>query len=40
MPGIFDTEEVWRREDSGHGIAATLWAICILTFLLWCFLWL
>ena len=41
MKGIFDTEEVWKnRKDSETGIAATAGAICILTFLLWCFLWL
>ena len=40
MKGIFDTEEVWKnRKDSETGIAATAGAICILAFLLWCFLW-
>ncbi len=40
MPGIFDSPAYRQREDSGQTLKASLWAICILTFLLWSFLWL
>ena len=39
MPGIFDSPAYRQREERRNTIAATLWAICILVFLLWSFLW-
>jgi len=35
MKGIFDAEEVWRREERKNKITAIFWEL-LLVFLLWC----